>query len=59
MDPSHQRKVHSKPINYELAILLTANIGRSIDKGVRFAMNHPIFARLKSVIESPTDSLEW
>jgi condensin complex subunit 1 len=33
--------------------------GRGVQEGVRFPLNHPIFTRLKDVIESPTESQDW
>lgn len=33
--------------------------GRSVYEGMRLPMQHAIFPRLKDVIESPTDSIEW
>jgi condensin complex subunit 1 len=32
---------------------------RGVHEGIRFPNNHPMFARLKDVIESPTDSQLW
>lgn len=33
--------------------------GRGIQEGIRFPLNHPIFTRLKDVIESPSESQDW
>jgi condensin complex subunit 1 len=37
----------------------TKEKGRGVHEGVRFPMSHPIFTRLKDIIENPTGSTEW
>ncbi|KAI8389378.1 condensin complex subunit 1 [Blakeslea trispora] len=33
--------------------------GRGVQEGIRFPVNHPIFARLKDILETPNESQEW
>ncbi|KAI9311766.1 non-SMC mitotic condensation complex subunit 1-domain-containing protein [Dichotomocladium elegans] len=37
----------------------SAEKGRSVHEGARLPMHHAIFPRLKDIIESPTDLIEW
>ncbi|RCH82750.1 Condensin complex subunit, partial [Rhizopus stolonifer] len=33
--------------------------GRGVKEGIRFSSNHPMFARLKDIIEHPSESQDW
>lgn len=37
----------------------TKEKGRGVHEGIRFPISHPIFIRLKDIIENPTGSTEW
>lgn len=37
----------------------TKEKGRGVQEGIRFPISHPIFIRLKDIIENPTGSTEW
>ncbi|KAI8094127.1 non-SMC mitotic condensation complex subunit 1-domain-containing protein [Thamnidium elegans] len=37
----------------------TKEKGRGVQEGIRFPLKHPVFLRLKDIIENPTTSTEW